>query len=321
MNVLRVWQVIIVAVLAFVLVWRTDFDGVRQAIGGAGVWQLAAVVGLNVPIVLLLGLRSQLVLGVMGRRLPAALVFPAAIVGNVAGSVTPVSSGELLRAALLRSHADLPVEAGLALVVFERSMSLYLLVITTGCAGAMLALPGPAAPVLAGAAVLFMAVPLAAGRAFGSQASGAPEAGGSFAVRASRLMRTVGALLHDPGLYVRWGACTLAVFALNGLQVWLVADSLHASASGLDAWTALGTSQLAGIASLLPFGLGASDGSLAAVLGKLGSTLQEGAAVAVLVRMTSTLPLIMIALGCYLYLMRRGRAVEASGGAQREAAG
>jgi len=58
------------------------------------------------------------------------------------------------------------------------------------------------------------------------------------------------------------------------------------------------------VASLLPLGLGVLDGTLAAVLARLGATLDQGSIVAVSVRATVTLPLLLAAFVCYLYLQR-----------------
>ena len=66
----------------------------------------------------------------------------------------------------------------------------------------------------------------------------------------------------------------------------------------------LGLSQLVGIISLIPLGLGAVDGSLAALLERFGMTLEQGAAVALLARLTQTLPLIIAAFACYAWLVR-----------------
>jgi uncharacterized membrane protein YbhN (UPF0104 family) len=92
------------------------------------------------------------------------------------------------------------------------------------------------------------------------------------------------------------------MFAVISLQYWFLAKGVSGGISFVDAWQALGISTLAAVVTLIPLGLGILDSSLAAVLDRLGLTLEQGAAVAVLVRATVTLPLVLAAFACYLYL-------------------
>ena len=97
------------------------------------------------------------------------------------------------------------------------------------------------------------------------------------------------------------------------LQIWLLARSIADSVDPAEVWVAFGASQLAGIASLLPLGLGATDGSLAAILRRFGLTIEQGAATAVLFRLAVTIPYGIIALVCFLYLQRLGAAERQDG--------
>ena len=65
-----------------------------------------------------------------------------------------------------------------------------------------------------------------------------------------------------------------------------------------------GVSTLAAVLTLLPLGLGVLDGSLSATLDRLGMTLEQGGIVALLVRAAVTLPLVLAAFACYVYLQR-----------------
>jgi uncharacterized membrane protein YbhN (UPF0104 family) len=111
-------------------------------------------------------------------------------------------------------------------------------------------------------------------------------------------------LLRDRKLLAGWSMLTAAMFAIAMLQLWLLARSVSHAIRPEEAWTAYGASQLAGIASLLPLGLGAADGSLAALLRRMGTTFEQGTVVAILVRATMTLPLGLMALASWLWLAR-----------------
>ena len=71
-----------------------------------------------------------------------------------------------------------------------------------------------------------------------------------------------------------------------------------------------GTGMLAGILTFLPLGLGTMDATLAALVGTIQSDFSAGAAVAVLMRATVTLPLGLAAVASYLYLMGGRRRLE-----------
>ena len=111
-------------------------------------------------------------------------------------------------------------------------------------------------------------------------------------------------LFGDVGLLIRWGGVTIMIFVLNAIQSWLLTRSVSGGVGLNEAWVAFGASQLAGIASLLPLGLGAADGSLAGTLRTMGLTLDQSTTVAVLMRLTTTLPLGVAAVASYLYLAR-----------------
>ncbi len=90
-------------------------------------------------------------------------------------------------------------------------------------------------------------------------------------------------------------------------QLWLLASSVQIDVNAWGAWTALGASLLAGLVSFLPLGLGALDATLAAVMRGAGDELASGAAVALLFRLTVTVPLGIGAVAAYLFLLPRAR--------------
>jgi uncharacterized membrane protein YbhN (UPF0104 family) len=134
--------------------------------------------------------------------------------------------------------------------------------------------------------------------------------------RVQRVAGRLQLLLGDRALLAGWSLLTAAIFAIATLQLWLLARSVSQAIRPEEAWTVYGASQLAGVASLLPLGLGAADGSLAALLRRMGTTFEQGTVVAILVRATMTLPLGVMAVASYLYLVRISGRVK-----QDEAAG
>lgn len=310
MRRLRALQVPVVLALFALLLWRAGVADAGRAFGDVDPWLAVAVIGLNVPLAVLFAVRSHILLVRMGHRLPRAMLLSIAVLGNVAGTLTPASSGEVLRATALRSRAGVAGRDGAALVIFERALSLYLMAAGTAIAAAWIFLP-PWAGGLAAVAVLPAAVlPIAASpllRLIPRTGDGDGAQPGVFrkALRgASDVAEQVQRLLRDVRVVLAWEAVTVGAFATATLQYWLLVRSLSAAVSPGEIWVAFGASQLAGVASLLPLGLGAADGSLAALLRRMGTTFEQGTVVAILARATMTLPLGVMAVASYLHLAR-----------------
>ena len=248
----------------------------------------------------------HLVLLRLGHRLAPDLIVASAVVGNVAGALTPASSGEILRAAALRSHSEVTTDDAVALVVFERGLSVYMLSLGTLAAFSATVLPVPAAIAACGACAAALTIPFFLAPLLDHLPSGGKD---SVLGRLIGRLRSMGGqlrfLLRSPGLLLPWFGVTAAIFAIATVQVWLLARSLEDVVSPTEVWIAFGASQLAAIVSLIPLGLGASDATLAATLNKFGMSLEGGTAVAILLRATSTLPLIILAAASWVYLSRK----------------
>lgn len=316
MSRIRYLHLALAGALLALLLWKTDIADVADALRDVNPLTAIAVVALNAPIALLFWLRSRMVLGRLGHQIPARVLLPVALLGNVAGSLTPASAGELLRTAILKSHADVTAKDGFALVLYERALSLYLMALGTGVVAAFIALPLPAAALVAGIAAPLFVLPVAGSKILGLLPKQRVARGPAFVrdlvERAANVADRLQWLLRDRSLFVCWSTTTALVFGMVTLQFWLLARALSSAVSPQEAWVAFGASQLAAIVSLLPLGLGAADGSIAAILRRAGMTLEQGTAVAILVRATITLPLGLAAVGCYLYLQRLGSAEERS---------
>ncbi len=95
--------------------------------------------------------------------------------------------------------------------------------------------------------------------------------------RAAAMLAQVRLLLRDPALLAVWASMSLVMFALIAAQYWLLSRAVGASVGIDDTWIALGVSTFAGVAALIPLGLGVLDGSLAAALDRLGATSSRAA--------------------------------------------
>jgi len=324
MSRLRIVGYALGAALVAVIVWRLDLEGVWRVLREteAG-WAVLALL-LNLPIAVLIGGRSRLVLRRLGYELHGSLLLSTAMLGYVLGSVTPAGSGDLLRAKLLRDRADVSISHGVALVAFERALSFFLLTLTTGASLLLVVTPVAAWPAVFVLTGLGCLAPWLAAARFAAPrprpaGDGLLARGGRYVLETASQLR---ALSADAGLLLSWSAVSIAVFVLMGLQVLLLARSVSADIGLHEAWLAYGGSTLAIIVTFLPLGAGIGDGSLAALLHQMGLSLEQGTAVAVLVRGTITLPLVVAAAAAYVPLaLRRAAPPAAAGHAIEDPAG
>ncbi|HEX5140874.1 MAG TPA: lysylphosphatidylglycerol synthase transmembrane domain-containing protein [Dehalococcoidia bacterium] len=292
------------AILAF-LILRTDFDEVFDALGDADASIWLIVVPLNLVTLALATLRSKLVVQHMRHDVPAGILFSSVTLGFVAGSLTPAASGELLRTDALRATAGVPVEDGLALVAFERLMSFYLMLLSAAATGAILVLPPLPAGVVVAVCIAAVALPCLAPKLLRLL----PPAGdmpSSVRGKLVHYVRTTAGrmegLFQERTLVGAWSLVTLGTFAVVAVQFWLMAESLGGGLDLIESLFAYGGSQVLSILSLLPLGIGVSDGALVAITERSGMAHDEAIAMAVLVRATIMLPLVLLAVSSYFHL-------------------
>src|SRR5437660_1468666 len=101
------------AAIAFV-VWRAEPAELWATVRHVDPGWLAAVLFLNLAQPILYAARSFLVLQRLGYRLPWRVLVPATLLGNVAGSLTPAASGEVLRANALRATGGVRLDDSIA---------------------------------------------------------------------------------------------------------------------------------------------------------------------------------------------------------------
>jgi uncharacterized membrane protein YbhN (UPF0104 family) len=317
----RRWlEIAVGVVLLALLLWRARVwelgDTLRDFSPVAGV----LVVLLNLPAIVILAFRTRLVLRRLGYDASTLSLAPISALGNVAAVVTPGATGDIIRAPFLKGHHAVSYSDGLATIVYERAYSFSILCLSTALVVAWNVAPAPLRIVIPFLGLPVLALPLAAAGpllSLGAWAGGAsttPFWALRPLVRAlnlgeGRWLRALATLMRDLRLSFLFAGLTVAIFATMVLQLWLIADSLSISLSAGEASVALGASVVLGIASFLPLGLGVLDWTLTALLERAGAAVASATAVAILYRATITLPVGLLGVLAYAYLVAKlGRA-------------
>ncbi len=303
------------ALLALVF-WRANLWELRDTYHDFDGWPIVGAVFLNLPIMVIMTVRGQLILKRLDHPVSFFALLPISTLGNVAGSLTPAAAGELLRAPFFKERHDIPYADGLAAVIYERGVSMFVLAMSTGVAAAWSTLDAAlAAAVSAAGLAVALGTPAAAAlalRRLGPVLADDGEDGGwtlyRMRVALGRSLNSLLVLLRDAWTTAGTELASVLVFLVMATQAWLVVQALGLDFSLAEAWTALGASLLAGIATFLPLGLGTLDATFAALVGTTQDGFNTGATAAVLFRAASTLPLGLAALASYFYLVsaRRG---------------
>jgi len=308
-----VWLPISGFLLLFVA-WRSRVWEASEILQSPSPLPLAVAVLLGAGIVVLWALRSRDLLGATGHPVRLGPLLPMVAFANTINNLTPGSSGEVVRAWLLRAHHGVPYATGAAVIIVERVVAIGYMAASALVAwvgyGMGLALPLQLA--------LFVLVAVSPGviYALGFRPAAAlghlPLAGvlgvDRWARVRSALARidgTVAAILTTPRHLAVFAVTTTLVFAAYTAQLWLVAWSVGITLDPVAAWGALGLATVAGVLSLLPFGLGATDLVLAAMLTSLGVPPPAAGAIAFGYRLVSTLPLGLLGTASYAWLSAR----------------
>ncbi len=261
---------------------------------------------LNVPVIWLRALRAQIIVRHLGYRVPMRSMAPIQLVGQTSSTITPVASGDYVRAYLWRNSNGVPVRVGAAVVTFERLYSLFLMVAVSvllilfprhGVVGWILVAIGLGIATFAPLLMELMPTTLeqwALGRL------GRGRFMGRFKEGAAVMVDQFRNLMRSPLLLAWTSALTLVNFIAMGAQLWLVMLALAHRVPITQAVAANSTSQVAGIISTLPFGIGSQDAILVTVFAGYGVTVSLAASAAVLIRATTTIPLALAGLAAYL---------------------
>lgn len=295
----------ITALLLAILVWRTRAWEAGPLLAAADPLPLAAALALNLALMALWGLRSRLLLDAAGHRLGWLELSLIGTFANLANAVTPASTGEALRALLLRDRHGIPLPTGVAVILIERFYALALIVLAAAAALAVTAgrldvapaaLAWAAAVALAALPALIYRTRFRLGRLLAALRLTHPHRPAPVRRVASGLVEaeeTMAGLLRRPAIVAGFLATTFPTLAVFTAQLWLVLAALGAPVPFVVAWAAMGTGMLAGILSALPFGLGAADLVGAGILLGVGAGIDATVAgtAFLLVRIVGTLPI------------------------------
>ncbi len=261
---------------------------------------------LNVPVIWLRALRAQIIVRHLGHRVPMRSMVPIQLVGQTSSTITPAASGDYVRAYLWRSSNGVPVRVGAAVVTFERLYSLFLMVAVSvllilfprhGVVGWILVAMGLGIATFAPLLLERMPTTL---EQWALAKLGRGRFMGRFKEGAAVMVDQFRNLMRSPLLLAWTSALTLVNFIAMGAQLWLVMLALAHRVPITQAVAANSTSQVAGIISTLPFGIGSQDAILVTVFAGYGVTVSLAASAAVLMRATTTIPLALAGLAAYL---------------------
>ncbi|TMC99497.1 MAG: flippase-like domain-containing protein [Chloroflexi bacterium] len=305
----RLLALLIGLAIAAAVVWVSHPASIWHSLQEVDTMPILVALLLNIPIVALRAIRAQVILGFLGHRVSFRSMVPVQLVGQTSSTITPAASGDYVRAYIWRRTHTIPVRDGAAVVTFERVYSLYLLVAVAllliilprhGFIGWVGVAAGLIAATMAPVVVELMAPPALERWALTRITSGRFLS--RFAEGAFEMVDNLRNLLRSPVLLAETSAITLVIFAVSAFQLLLLLDSLGDTIRITQAVAVYATSQVGGILSTLPFGLGASDAILVTVLAGYSVSVADSASAAVLARAVSTLPLALAGLIAYMRL-------------------
>jgi hypothetical protein len=294
-----VWLPISMGLLGLVA-WRSRVWEIGSRLGTVDFGPLVVALLLNVAIAAAWAVRSADLLGAAGRRVPVLRLVPMTVFANLVNNLTPGSVGELVRLYLLRAHHGVDYTVGGAVILIERVVAIAYLAASSLLFWVAVQ-AGLAWPVVIAATILIALAPAIA-YGVGIRPAAVLRALPLGAVLGdarwqstqqvlARLDETIASLLREPWRAVSFAALSAVVFAAYAFQLVLVGRALGVTIDPVAAWGALGIGVTVGVISLLPFGLGSTDLTVAALLGLVGVPAVEAAGIVFGYRVVSTLPM------------------------------
>jgi uncharacterized protein (TIRG00374 family) len=307
-----VWGPVSLVLLAIV-VWRSHLWDAGSTIRDPDAGPLLAATALSAALPVLWAIRSASLLAASDLAVSVGALIPITTFANTINNLTPGSVGELLRLYLLRASHGVGYVAGAAVIMVERVCALGYLVVSALIVWLSIrwqwspALTiGPLAVLAISPAVIYRLglrpLSLVLARPVGRIAGGRWARLGDGLARAEDQMAM---LLGDPVGLAVFTLTSGLIFATSAFQVSLVAAAVGVDVSPLAAWGALGLSIMVGVLSLLPFGLGAADLTLVALLGVIGVAPAQAGAIALGYRLVGTLPVALGGVVAYAWLSAR----------------
>ena len=312
------------AALLALVVWRTRPWEAAALAARLDPLPLLLALALNAVVILLWAIRSAGLMAAVGSPLGAWTLVPVVAFANTINNLTPASAGEVLRAIVLRRRHAVPYESSTAVILAERLWAIGIIAVSAAAAaigtivaasGELVAAAWLAAAVLAFAPFLAYRAGLRPMRAFGTLVTRSPwsraqQLGAGMGVVDDRLA----GILLQPGPSLGFVVVTGLIFLVFAAQMWLVLSALGADVPLAGAWAAYGLAICAGVISALPFGLGAADAVLVALLVAQGVEVPVAGAAAILLRAVTTLPLGIAGAISWMSLDRAGRTAAESTG-------
>lgn len=308
-----VWLPVSIGLLAL-LIWRSRLWEAGNELGPIDAPSVALAVALSGVIALSWALRSSDLLAAAGRPVGVVPLVPMTAFANTINNLTPGSAGEVVRMYLLRAHHQVDYITSGAIVFIERVGAIGLLgatallawltsvdvlppAVAAGLATAVVIAPGAAYRL--GVRPLDLVSLLPIDRIIGA------ERWGRLTTWLRRVDGTVARLIGAPVHLLVFVALSACVFATYAAQLLLVGRAVGVELDPLAAWGALGLATIVGVLSLLPFGLGTTDLTLATLLGAAGVPPVQAAAMTFGYRLVSTLPLSLAGIASFAFLSAR----------------
>jgi uncharacterized protein (TIRG00374 family) len=318
-----------IALLALLL-WRARVWELGDNLSDFSAWAAVCVVLLNLPAIGLLAVRTHFVLRRLGYNASPLSLAPISALGNVAAVVTPGATGDIIRAPFLKGHHAVSYSDSFATILYERSYSFCILCLSTLLVVAWNVAPNGLRIGIPIVGLVVLAVPALAAMPLLSLSSWASRTQSTrlwlrpllhaLNLGEGRWTQSLATLMRDLRLSVVFAVLTIGIFATMVLQVWIISAEVAVRLSAGEASVALGASVAAGIASFLPLGLGVLDWTLTAVLQHAGASVASAASVAILYRVTNSLPAGLLGLLGYAYLVAKLGRTEAEPSSEDDAA-
>lgn len=279
------------------LLTRVPLGQVETDAQGETAFAIGMAFALNIPVFVLRAVRTRYLLGHLGHRVHLAETTAVNLVGQTLSSLTPAASGDLGRSVIWNRRDGIPVADGVVVVIFERFYALGLMLVI-GVAGIALALANswdvyPLVVIAFGGSLLLPwcvgQLPYRTRHMLWGFALRVPLLGRG-AAKGKSILAPFLVLCRSHKALVAFIVLTLAIFALSGAQIGVLVSGV---ADPMPLWIVVAVyclSQSVGSISSLPFGLGPADVVTVAALSALGLPVPLGTAVAVLIRVTVTVP-------------------------------
>lgn len=317
MRHLRRWYVYIPisVLLCSLILWRTKPWEALDRLDEMEPIIPVVVLTLNLVLVALWADRSASLLQGVGRPLARRTLVPIVTFANTVNNLTPASSGEALRAVVLRERHGIPMRRSTPVIIMERLYAFYLMAITA--AGFALVEVVQKPQFVTAAFLILVVLTFAPNLAYEFLHVRPLGAAGRLLARIRPGPRTariesvfvevdghLDVLMTHPAQAFGFVLRTLLIFSVYALQLSLILNGLGEPVMPWTAWAAYGLAMVAGIVSSLPFGLGATDTVLAILLVGWGVPPDVAGLSAVLLRLLQTLPMGLAGVASYAYLSR-----------------